>query len=469
MKLFKRNQAYLIAAIMLIGSMLAITACEENSFNEGPFVSKRKSITYFAFEDFQPPVVAEINAFDSTISAIVPFGSDLSALRPTILASEKATVSPPSGVINDFTNTATYIVNAEDGTIQNWPVNVVWGEEEAELRLRLSQAIWNLSPTGSGIPDFFTADGERGMAAGDNGHIYITNNNDKVLVLNAADGSPIGPLDMTDVDGGSPKIADVEYNNGVILACNTVEWTSDGGGVPTTFKVYRWDNETAAPTVFLSYENTQYRMGDSFSVVGDINNEAVILTAFGRKFLNPTDRGNQVFLWRVTGGVVNPVPEIITIQGVPSLAKFGSRPHANMFSVDAQEIIVNANDIDVTQTDLSGAFQARFPNASKQLYDGFTSYFEIFEFQNKKVLVTAFPRSSRESRLIVVDITKGIGNVTPEDVILSQDLMAGSGEVANVNASGAVAYNKLDENTIELYVLITNQALAKFRLTAELD
>jgi|GEM_PF-2275898 hypothetical protein len=469
MKLFKRNHAFFATAILLICTALAISACEENAFNEGPFVSKRKSITYFAFEDFQPPVVAEINSFDSTINAIVPFGSNLSALSPTIIASDKATVSPPSKIINDFTNTATYVVNAEDGTVQNWPVNVVWGEEQAVLRLRLSRAIWNLSPTGTGIPDFFTKDGERGLAAGNNGHIYVTNNNDNIMILNASDGSPIGPLDMTDVDGGSPKIADVEFNNGVILACNSVEWTSDGGGEPTTFKVYRWDTEDSAPTVFLRYENTEYRMGDSFSVVGDINNEAVIITAFGRKFLNPATRGNQVFLWRVSGGVVNPVPEIITVQGVPSLAKFGSRPHASMFSVDAQEIIVNANDIDITQADLTGVFQARLPNTSKQLYDGFTSNFEVFEFQGKKVLITAFPRSSRESRLIVIDISKGIGNVTPEDVILSQDLMAGSGEVANVNASGGVSYNMLDANNVDLYVLITNQAVAKFRLTAELD
>lgn len=455
--------------LLFVVSFGLLNACqEEDSFNEGPFLSKRKSIIYFAFEDFQPPVVAEINAFDSTISAVVPFGSDLSQLSPTLTVSEKAYSSPPSGVINDFTDTTMYLVTAEDGSVQYWPVYVQWGEEEAELKLKLSAALWNLSPSGSGIPDFFTENGERGMAYG-NDHLYVTNNNDKVLIMNPNDGSVIGELDMTGVDGGSPKISDVDVSQGIILACNTVEWTSDAGGEPTTFKIYRWESESAQPEVFLEYTNTQFRMGDSFSVIGDIQNEAIILTVFGRKFLNPTDRGNQVFLWRVQGGVVNPDPEIIDIQGVPSLSKLGSRPHAQMLSVDAQSIYVNGNDIEITKTDLAGNFEERLPNLSNQLYDGFSSYFELFEFQGKTVLITAFPRSSKESRLIVLDLSKGLENVTPDDVILSQNFMSGSDEVANINAGGAVTFNQIDENNIEVYCLITNQAIVKFNLSTELE
>ena len=454
--------------ILALAFLGILAACEEDDFNDGPFVSKRKAILSFTFNEFQPPVVGVINYEDSTVTATVPFGTDMSALIPTIEISDKATISPPSGVENDFTNTTTYIVTAENGTTQEWPVTVLEGEEEAQLTLKLSNPIWNLSPSGTGVPDFFTTDGERGMAYG-NDHLYLTNNNDNILIIDPENGSVLSSLDMTGIDGGTPKIADVEVSGGAILACNTVEWTSDEGGAPTEFKIYLWDNEDDTPEVFLSYTNTQYRMGDSFSVIGDINTNAVILTAFGRKFLNPTDRGDLIFRWNVTNGVVDDEPELITVGGVPTLTKLGSRPHVQMMAVESEFYYVNANDIEITKVGLDGTFETRLPNSGRQLYDGFSSYFEIFEFLDKTVLITAFPRSNIESRLIVLDITDGIGQVTEDDVILSQNFMEGSGEIANINAGGAVTFNIVDENNVEVYCLITNQAVAKFNLTAELQ
>lgn len=464
-----RNWIYLLG-IALLGSVLVFSGCEEeDDFNEGPFISKRRKILRFDFQQLDPPVVGEINTKDSTIFLRVPFGTDLTNLVPTIEVSPKATVAPPSGVANDFSFPAIYLVTAENGTVQDWEVTVEVGEPDARKVLKLSNPVWNRSPSGTGVPDFFTTDGERGLAYG-NDHLYITNNNDKVLILSPNDGSQLGQLDMTGVDGGGPKISDVAVSkDGQILACNTVEWTSDAGGEPTEFKVYKWADENSPPEVFLSYTNTEYRMGDSFSVIGDVSNDAVILTCFGRKFLNPATRGDLVFLWRVTGGVLSPEPEIIQVDGVPTLSKFGSRPHAQMLSVDSEELYVNGNDIDFTLANLQGEFLTRIPNAGRDLYDGFTSYFDLFEFSEKRVLIGCFPRSNIESRLLVIDITDGLENVEMEDVILSDDFMQNTGEIANINASGAVAYNQVDDNTVEVYCLITNQALAKFTLITEIE
>lgn len=461
-KLSTCTAAFAVIMMALLG------ACNSDDFNEGPFISKRKAILAFSFDEFQPPVVGEIDYVDSTVHLVVPFGTDLTSLVPSIEVSDKASISPASGVANDFSDTVVYVVTAENGTTQDWQIIVQEGEEEAKLRLKLSAPIWNRSPTGTGVPDFFTKDGNRGLAYG-NDHLYITNNNDQILIINPNDGTVIDPLDMTGVSGGEPKISDVAVSGKYILACNTVEWTSDAGGEPTTFKIYKWNSETAQPDIYLSYTNTEYRMGDSFSVIGDIDNDAVILTAFGRKFLNPTSRGNLVFKWTVTGGVLNPEPDMITISGVPSLTKLGSRPHAQMLSPDSEELYVNANDIEITKTDLNGAFISRLPNTGRQLYDGFSSYFDLFEFLGKRVIVTPFPRSSIESRLIVMDLSEGLENVTTEDVILSSNFMEGAGEIANINASGAVTYHQVDANNVAVYVLITNQALVKFNLTAEFN
>lgn len=176
-----------------------------------------------------------------------------------------------------------------------------------------------------------------------------------------------------------------------------------------------------------------------------------------------------MFLWRVSGGVLNPEPEIIQVDGVPTLSKFGSRPHAQMLSIDSENIYVNGNDIDFTLANLQGEFITRIPNAGRDLYDGFTSYFNLFEFSEKRVLIGCFPRSNIESRLLVIDITDRLENVEMEDVILSDDFMQNTGEVANVNASGAVTYHQVDDNTVDVYCLITNQALVKFTLITEIE
>lgn len=455
--------------VLLISVFLIVSSCNESDdFNEGPFFSKRTEILSFEFQELSPSVAANINTQDRLITASLPFGTDFTSLAPTITVSPKATITPPSGVANDFSDTTNYIVNAEDGSTQEWRVILRESDEEAQPRLVLSDPEWNLSPSGTGIPEFFTPDGERGLAYG-NDHVYVTNNNDNILILDPADGSQLGSLDMTGVEGGAPKIADVAMSDdGTILACNTVEYTSDGGGEATTFKIYKWNDEASEPEVFLTYTNTQYRMGDSFSVIGDINTNAVILTCFGRKFLNPTTRGSIIFRWNVVNGVVDATPELIEVTNVPNLSKFGSRPHAQMLSIDSESYISNANDIEFTQSNLDGSFIGRIPNLGRDLYDGFTSYFELFEFAGKTVIATAFPRSASESRLIVIDITNGLDQVTADDVILSQDFVTGS-EIANANASGAVAVNVTGDNSAEIYCLITNQAVVKFNLSTVLD
>jgi hypothetical protein len=463
------NLSALSKVFLMLGCfILCLVACEkDDDFNDGPFESKRTAILAFAFLGLDSPVEGTINNQEATITLTVPFGTNRTALVPTIQISPKATISPISGLANDFTTPATYIVSAENGTLQSWTIIVEEADEEIQPRLSLSIPIWEKSPSGSGVPDFFTNNGERGVAFG-NGHLYVTNNNDKILILDPADGSVIGELNTESVEGGNPKIADVEVSaDGSILACNSVEWTSDGGGPAVEYKIYRWANEASEPEVFLSYANTEFRMGDSFSVTGDVSGNAVIMTAFGRKFLNPANRGNKVIKWTVTNGVLNPTPEIISVTGISTLTGFGSRPHARVMQVNSQEIMVNGNDMDFTLAALNGTFINRIPNTSRNLYDGFTSYFDMFEFAGKKVLAAAFPRSGTESRLIIIDITNGLENVTSEEVILSKNFM--SGDISNANASAAVTHRKVNNNLVEVYVLITNQALVKFNLTTRFD
>jgi hypothetical protein len=89
-----------------------------------PPASTGKSITSFKFAGFEPEVIGTINESEKTISIMVPNGTDVSDLAPTIEVSEEATVSPASDVSQDFTNPVTYTVTAEDESTQTYDVTV---------------------------------------------------------------------------------------------------------------------------------------------------------------------------------------------------------------------------------------------------------------------------------------------------------------------------------------------------------
>ncbi len=81
---------------------------------------------------------AIINGNLSTVSAYVIDGSTLSSLIPTIEVSEFAEIDPASGVVQDFTNSVTYTVTAQDGSIRTWEVSV---SEQPEGSLFFSEYI----------------------------------------------------------------------------------------------------------------------------------------------------------------------------------------------------------------------------------------------------------------------------------------------------------------------------------------
>ncbi|MFZ2959071.1 MAG: hypothetical protein WA705_19460 [Candidatus Ozemobacteraceae bacterium] len=82
-----------------------------------------KAITAFDFGNPAGPVIGVINEGSHTVSLTVPFGTNVTALTPTVTHTG-ASVSPNSGVAQDFTTPATYTVTAADTTIQEYLVTV---------------------------------------------------------------------------------------------------------------------------------------------------------------------------------------------------------------------------------------------------------------------------------------------------------------------------------------------------------
>ncbi len=84
--------------------------------------SSAKDITSFVIE--HQAALAVIDVVYHTISVQVYPAADITALVPTITVSDKASVTPLSGAAHDFTLPAAYIVIAEDGSTQQWTINV---------------------------------------------------------------------------------------------------------------------------------------------------------------------------------------------------------------------------------------------------------------------------------------------------------------------------------------------------------
>ena len=84
--------------------------------------SSEKRMTGFRFTS--PTALGEIDETAKTVAVRVPYGTNVTTLTPTIECSPMATVTPASGVAQNFTNPVTYTVKAEDETTAAYTVTV---------------------------------------------------------------------------------------------------------------------------------------------------------------------------------------------------------------------------------------------------------------------------------------------------------------------------------------------------------
>jgi uncharacterized protein (TIGR02145 family) len=83
--------------------------------------STAKAITAFSFANYN--AVGTISETSHTIAVTVPFGTEVTALVPTIIHTGTI-IAPASGVAQDFTNPVVYTVTAADASTQDYTVTV---------------------------------------------------------------------------------------------------------------------------------------------------------------------------------------------------------------------------------------------------------------------------------------------------------------------------------------------------------
>ncbi len=318
-----------------------------------------------------------------------------------------------------------------------------------------AQINWQRSVANTNYPTWMSATGstERGMAYNPtNDHMYVVTRNAtlKIKVIDGTTGLDLTDVaDYTGVSGGTFTLNDVETStNGSILACNLSTATNT-----SAFKVYRWDTESGVPSLYINYLNAgdtanNLRLGDIFSVTGDINGDAVIFAA-GKVGSTAV---YKVVRWIVTGGVLGS-PTVISI---PALATATTFISVTPLTISANpDFLLKASGNTLYKYNADGSITTEFiDNAVIPTSANDTRYFEV----GTKKYVATFIYGTESVKL--VDVTGGLASAST--VALSPTL----GAVANGNTAGGLGIKTVPDlvdginNTVTVYALGTNNGIS---------
>lgn len=296
----------------------------------------------------------------------------------------------------------------------------------------------------STLPYYMAASGsvERNFAVGQE-HIYIASRNGgtRLYMLDKADGSYVGEMNTEGMNIGLFKISDVEVStDGQILACPLQINAST-----EPFVIYKWENELAAPVKWIEYTaDTTLRLGDKFTVAGDVSNDAVIYAV--------ASAGYKVVRWVVTDGIVG-TPAVINLQGTTSV---GSTPAAYPFNVSAESnFIVDGRGFQAQIFDKDGMKAGALEGIGQS--NNQSNSPNIFYYKGRTMV--AFHQKNEFSKwnLIVQDITS-IPHVT---VGVTEILSDANQELGGVHV-------EVDNEFFHLYMLSANNGIARFKGLLEL-
>ncbi|RYZ47206.1 MAG: DUF5018 domain-containing protein, partial [Sphingobacteriales bacterium] len=248
-----------------------------------PTKSSAKDLKTFAFNALTPAVAATIDATAKTIKAEVPTGTDLTKLVPTLAVSEKATVSPATGVVQDFSKAVTYTVTAEDGSTQAYTVSVTVGKSSSTAK----DYLFFGTETG-GLQAFDAATGMKLWTYAANKFqistdpylldetIYFGSGEKKMYALDARTGAKKWEFQTADVIRSSPVV-----ENGTLYF----------GGNGLDKKVYALDAASGT-------KKWEFAIGSSAQASPTVVGGVVYITSYGDKMLFALDAASGAVKWK---------------------------------------------------------------------------------------------------------------------------------------------------------------------------
>ncbi len=302
--------------------------------------------------------------------------------------------------------------------------------------------IWEKSNTAGNYPDYLaTSTVERGLAYY-NDTLYVASRaaGVDVILINATTGEKIGNLNTEGIAGGTYPINDVEVSDdGVIFACNL---TTDASG--SVFKVYRWDNDLAKPSVVIEYRaDVAYRFGDRFAVTGAAADNSLTIWATDAK-------GNKkVAKFTTSDNGTSFSPEIITLSA-GALSTFA----VVIPSIDGTELYGNSFNMTPSRYKADGTYIDEIPAAS---ISGSSHSMKTFAIGGANYLV-AYNYAAKTNNVKVLDITDSFAGANLLGTTVSM------GDAGNSGA-GDVAVKDNGDGTYTVFALATNNGIAAYKFT----
>ncbi len=327
--------------------------------------------------------------------------------------------------------------------------------------------VWENSATLGTNPAYIgTSNNVRGMGVGtfESEKVVVVptrEGGNAVKVLKASDGTEWKSLNVTGISGGTFAISDAGVTtDGKILVANMVNASA------AVFKVYRWDNSTDAPTVAISYTLTAaHRIGDHITVKGSIADGTAKVYAMSTALVS-----TKATLFRFDmvsdgngGYIFNNTPTIITDQiaatgGYSSVDLMADNKYIYKYN-GSQMLKLNADGTNPSPAESSssaiiatGGNSVRFimNRSAVNAGDPDTAYVAYFRY------------GSGQERANIVKFPNGTLNSSATAVCTYLPIL---GTNANGNGAGRVAIDDITANSLNLYVLSSNNGVGKYSIT----
>lgn len=317
---------------------------------------------------------------------------------------------------------------------------------------------------------------ERGLAFNaTTGHLLLVSRNNpggatpdgSIRILDAATGVDLGALDEgTGILTGGAFVNNMVGvgDDGAIYVANLSTNTST-----SPFKVYRWANEAAQPTVAYSGSLLATRLGDTFDVFGS-GASTRLVAGYGN---SPAVAGNNSFALFTTGDGSTFTGNSIAVGGPPPDA--GDYRLGITFT-DADTVIgkavTDARIIDVTGA-TTGTLSASFTTDGSSLRP---MDFAIVDGRPLLAVVEASnsPDPIARARIFIYDMTNPSAPLAERKIQEGSNLPIvnppGSGfpnQFDNANGVGQVKFGAISGNVATIYAMSTNNGIQAFTLTLD--
>ena len=299
--------------------------------------------------------------------------------------------------------------------------------------------IWEVNPSAS--PWLSTGHTTRGMTYNPvTGHVLVAARaSSAIVILDGMNGDSLGTLDMTGISGGTYSMNIVKStSDGAIYLCNLI---LSGTG----FKIYRWADENASPTVAFNGD-VSGRVGDVMTASGSGN--GTVLFASGSS-------NDSIYVFTTTDG--STFMHTSSVKVPSSGAARGGI--AAVSPGPASDLWINGSGTQVQLISSTGTVLDTVSQGA--IYSG---------WHNVAYLKT----NSGQEYIAVVgrnEVTADYGshtqlfNVTDSKTmpVLVADMVMDGAYTQNTNATGDLSLEENGDGSITVYTLITNTGVAAFK------